>query len=232
MQGKKISTPETFLWGISQKLIIKKSEAPTIQLLVKRTIDIIGALTGIILTLPFLIIILFLFITTDSKECILFKQQRYGKNGRTFNIYKFRTMVINADELLKSNSQLYTKYVENNYKLEQEEDPRITKLGRFLRKTSLDELPQLLNVLKGEMSLVGPRPVVKEELLEYKHQQNDFLSVKPGMTGYWQISGRSNIGYPDRVDIELYYVYNQCLLLDIRILLSTILVVFLKKGAY
>ena len=163
---------------------------------------------------------------------MFFKQQRYGKNGEKFNIYKFRSMVKNADEKLKSNKHLYEKYVQNNYKLEQDEDPRITKLGRFLRKTSLDELPQLINVLKGEMSIVGPRPIVDEELIEYKHLKDDFLSVKPGITGYWQISGRSEVGYPERVDLELYYVYHQSLLLDIKIILKTVVVVFLKKGAY
>ena len=141
-------------------------------------------------------------------------------------------MVVNADEKLKSNKELYGQYLKNNYKLEQFDDPRITKVGRVLRKTSLDELPQLINVLKGEMSIVGPRPIVKDELKEYKHLKGDFLSVKPGITGYWQICGRSDVGYPERVDLELYYIYNQALLLDIKIILKTIIVVIFKKGAY
>lgn len=198
----------------------------------KRCIDILLAILGLIVTSPLFILIALLYLFGESKGQVFFKQQRYGKNGEKFNIYKFRSMVVNADEKLKSNKLLYQKYLLNNYKLEQEEDPRITKIGRFLRKTSLDELPQLINVLKGEMSIVGPRPIVDEELIEYKHLKDDFLSVKPGITGYWQISGRSEVGYPERVDLELYYVYHQSLLLDIKIILKTVVVVFLKKGAY
>lgn len=141
-------------------------------------------------------------------------------------------MIVNAEEKLKSNRILYEKYLRNNYKLEPEEDPRITRIGKFLRKTSLDELPQFLNVLKGDMSLVGPRPVVKEELNEYKQKESIFLSVKPGLTGYWQVCGRSDVGYPERVDIELFYVYNQSIWLDIKILIKTVLLVMLRKGAY
>jgi len=198
----------------------------------KRCIDILLAILGLIVTSPLFILIALLYLFGESKGQVFFKQQRYGKSGKKFNIYKFRSMVVNADEKLKSNKLLYEKYLLNNYKLEQEEDPRITKIGRFLRKTSLDELPQLINVLKGEMSIVGPRPIVDEELIEYKHLKDDFLSVKPGITGYWQISGRSEVGYPERVDLELYYVYHQSLLLDIKIILKTVVVVFLKKGAY
>ncbi|WJQ12423.1 sugar transferase [Geobacillus stearothermophilus] len=180
----------------------------------KRIIDIIGALVGLILTSPLFVIISIFYLFGDSKGPIFFKQVRIGKNGRKFYIYKFRSMIVNAEEKLKADKELYQKYLKNNYKLEPHEDPRITKLGRFLRATSLDEIPQLINVLKGEMSLVGPRPVVKEELEEYGVKVNEFLSVKPGLTGYWQVSGRSEVGYPERVDLELYYVYNQSLLLD------------------
>jgi lipopolysaccharide/colanic/teichoic acid biosynthesis glycosyltransferase len=198
----------------------------------KRIIDIIGALVGLILTSPLFVIISIFYLFGDSKGPIFFKQVRIGKNGRKFYIYKFRSMIVNAEEKLKADKELYQKYLKNNYKLEPHEDPRITKLGRFLRATSLDEIPQLINVLKGEMSLVGPRPVVKEELEEYGVKVNEFLSVKPGLTGYWQVSGRSEVGYPERVDLELYYVYNQSLLLDIKIILKTIWIVLLKKGAY
>ena len=208
-------------------------QAPSTSFVViKRIIDFVGALSALILLSPVFIIIWFLFLFGDSKGPLLFKQKRYGKDGQLFQIYKFRSMVVNADEKLKSNIDLYNKYLQNNYKLEQNEDPRITKLGAFLRKTSLDEIPQLLNVLKGEMSLVGPRPIVKDELVEYKDKEKDFLSVKPGVTGYWQVSGRSDVGYPERVDLELYYVYNKSIILDIRILLKTIVIVALKKGAY
>lgn len=201
-------------------------------LTLKRSIDILGSLIGLILTLPLLALISILYSFEEVRGPILFKQKRIGFKGKEFYIYKFRSMAMNAEEKLKSDQILYAKYIANNYKLESDEDPRITNLGRFLRKTSIDELPQLINVLRGEMSLVGPRPVIKDELREYMNKTNDFLSVKPGVTGYWQVCGRSNIGYPERVDLELHYVYNQSLWFDIKILVKTVWIVLLKKGAY
>lgn len=198
----------------------------------KRTMDIVGAIIGLILTSPLFFIISIFYLFGDSKGPIFFKQIRVGKNGKKFYIYKFRSMIVKAEDKLKADKELYQKYVENNYKLEPHEDPRITNLGRFLRKTSLDEIPQLINVLKGEMSLVGPRPVVVEELREYGDRVNEFLSIKPGMTGYWAVSGRSNIDYPERVDLELFYVYNQSFYLDIRIIFKTLQIVLTRKGAY
>ena len=198
----------------------------------KRMMDIIGAIVGLVIVIPLFIVISILYVSGESKGPVIFKQSRTGKNGKEFKIYKFRSMVLNAEEKLKSNKQLYDKYIQNNYKLEPNEDPRITNLGKFLRKTSLDEIPQLINVLKGEMSLVGPRPVVTEELREYGEKANRFLAVKPGLTGFWQVSGRSDVGYPERVDLELHYVYNQSLIFDIKIILLTVWMVLLKKGAY
>lgn len=211
---------------------IQKKNVTQLYIVTKRFMDIIGAIVGLLFLSPIFIAVGILYCFGDSKGSIFFKQKRYGKNGELFNIYKFRSMVKNADEKLMEDKILYEKYISNNYKLEQDEDPRITNIGRFLRKTSLDELPQLINVLKGDMSLVGPRPIVLEELREYKEKADDFLSVKPGLTGYWQVSGRSNVSYPGRVDIELYYVYNQSLLFDINILFKTVVIVILKKGAY
>lgn len=207
-------------------------EPSTLFLVTKRVIDILLASIGLILTSPIFFIIFILYNFGDSKGNVFFKQLRYGKNGEQFYIYKFRSMVMDADKKLKNDPALYQKYIQQNYKLEPTEDPRLTKFGRFIRKTSMDELPQLINVLKGDMSIVGPRPIVEEELNEYAHQKNDFLSVKPGITGYWQINGRSNVGYPKRVDLELYYIYNQSFWLDLKILLKTFVVVFLRKGAY
>jgi exopolysaccharide production protein ExoY len=201
-------------------------------LIVKRVIDIIGGMVGILVTLPCLLVISCFYFYGTNKGPIFFKQVRLGKNGRKFYIYKFRSMVVDAEQKLKSDEKLYQKYLNNNFKLEQEEDPRITSFGRFIRKTSLDELPQFINVLKGDMSLVGPRPVVLEELNEYKNKKAEFLSVKPGVTGYWQVCGRSGVGYPERVDIELYYVYNKSLLLDIKIIFKTVIQVAARKGAY
>lgn len=198
----------------------------------KRVIDIFGAIIGLILSSPLFLCISIFYLFGDSKGPIFFKQVRIGKHGEKFYIYKFRSMIVNAEEKLRADKELYQKYLRNNYKLEPHEDPRITNLGRFLRRTSLDEIPQLINVLKGEMSLVGPRPVVEEELKEYGSNVSKFLSVKPGMTGYWQVSGRSAVGYPERVDIELHYIENQSLLFDITILIKTVWEVLLKRGAY
>jgi exopolysaccharide production protein ExoY len=198
----------------------------------KRLMDLIGAFFGILILLILVIFFAPFYVTGKNKGNMFFKQTRIGKNGKEFNIYKFRSMVKDADILLKQNKELYAKYIRNNYKLEPHEDPRITKFGQFLRKSSLDEFPQFINVLKGEMSLVGPRPVVKVELQEYGHKKNDFLSVKPGVTGYWQASGRSSVGYPERVDLELFYVYNQSTLFDFKIIIKTIVSVLQKRGAY
>lgn len=198
----------------------------------KRSMDVVASLIGLILLSPVFLVLAILIKVEDSKGPVFFKQKRFGRNSNMFNIYKFRSMATNAEQRLKEDPVLYEKYVANNYKLEQNEDPRITSIGRFLRKTSLDELPQLLNVLKGEMSLVGPRPIVAQELKEYKDRKDDLLSVKPGVTGYWQVSGRSDVGYPERVDLELYYIYHRTIWLDIRILFSTVVSVLLKKGAY
>ncbi len=201
-------------------------------LYMKRLIDIFGSLIGICITSIIMAFLFVFYIVGEHKGPMFYKQKRIGKYGKKFYIYKFRSMIVNAEEKLVENEVLYKKYINNNFKLEQDDDPRITKIGRFLRRTSLDEFPQFFNVLKGEMSLVGPRPTVEEELKYYNEKIGDFLSVKPGVTGYWQASGRSNIGYPRRVDIELYYIYNQSLALDIKILFKTIIQVVKRKGAY
>ncbi|WP_244093906.1 sugar transferase [Jeotgalibacillus sp. R-1-5s-1] len=195
-------------------------------------IDVTGALFGLIVLSPLLICIAATYLFGQGKGPVFFKQRRLGKSGQEFYIYKFRSMIMNAEEYLKNNEILYKKYLENNFKLEPEDDPRITRIGKFLRKTSLDELPQLINVLKGEMSLVGPRPIVEEELKKYGERSDEFLTVAPGVTGYWQVCGRSEIGYPERVNIELYYVYHQSLTLDVKILVKSIFYVLKRKGAY
>lgn len=211
---------------------VQKSGTNYLFLSAKRAIDLLGSGIGLILLSPVFAVIALLVKLEDPKGPVFFRQHRIGKGASMFNIYKFRSMNTNSEQLLREDKALYAKYVASNYKLEPHEDPRITRIGRFLRKTSLDELPQLFNVLKGEMSLVGPRPVVAQELKEYRDKKREFLSVKPGITGYWQVSGRSEVGYPERVDLELYYVYNKSLALDIKILLATVRSVLLKKGAY
>ncbi|HGG0585881.1 sugar transferase [Bacillus cereus] len=219
--------------GTSIEPKVEKVKQPSmIYLCSKRVMDLIGAIVGLVVFSPIFALISIFYMWGDNKGPVFFKQVRMGKNGEKFYIYKFRSMIVNAEEKLKENEVLYKKYVANNYKLEPNEDPRITKLGQFLRKTSLDELPQFINVLKGDMSLVGPRPVVNEELAEYGHKLEAFLSVKPGITGYWQVSGRSDVGYPERVDLELHYVENASLYFDIKILVLTIVNVVLRKGAY
>ena len=174
-----------------------------------------------------------LFIYLDSPGPILFSHTRIGRHGRTFPCYKFRTMVPNAEEKLQAYLDKHPaarEEWEQEFKLK--DDPRITKVGWFLRRTSLDELPQFLNVLRGEMSLVGPRPIVQGEITKYEEYINDYYAVKPGITGMWQISGRNDIDYPERVRMDSWYIRNWSLWLDIMILFKTVKVVVEKKGAY
>lgn len=197
----------------------------------KRLLDLIIGFIGIALVfLVSLVLIPFYKFDNKNRGPLFYKQSRVGMNGRVFYIYKFRSMVMNAEKKLKLNESLYEKYKKNNYKLEPNDDPRITKLGGFLRKTSIDELPQFINVIKGEMSIVGPRPVVKEELCEY--DKSKLLSVKPGIMGLWQAKGRSNIGYPERADIEMEYIDKASITFDFKVMIKNIIVVLKKDGAY
>lgn len=148
-------------------------------------------------------------------------------------MWKFRSMIYNADKVLKTNPALYQKYIENDFKLPEGEDPRITKIGSFLRKTSLDEIPQFLNIFMGQMSLVGPRPIIEKELKEYRGiYRKMFLSVKPGALGLWQASGRSNIGYPERCDIELEYVEKASLWFDTVVFFKCVIGILKQDGAF
>lgn len=199
----------------------------------KRLVDIVIGIIGTCLCfLPAAIIIFAIYKVKGYSGSIFFKQERLGLNGKKFKIIKFRSMVENAEEVLKSNRELYQKYIDNGYKLLPGEDPRLTSIGAFIRKTSIDELPQFINILKGDMSFIGPRPIIEEEIQEYKGNDRDkFLSVKPGATGYWQVSGRSNVSYPERCGVELYYVDNMSALLDLKILFISFVKVFSKSGA-
>ncbi|WP_311406652.1 sugar transferase [Liquorilactobacillus uvarum] len=201
-------------------------------LFIKRLIDIIVAIVALILMVPIFIIMVIIYRFGTNKGPLFYKQQRVGKYGRQFKIYKFRSMVVGADEKLRANKELYALYIKNSYKLPSDVDPRITKLGRFLRKSSIDELPQFINILKGEMTLIGPRPIIEEELKEYGKNVEKFLSVTPGAMGYWQASGRSNIEYPQRCKYELYYVDHASLVFDIKILFKNIVSIFKGDGAY
>ncbi|MFR0595284.1 sugar transferase [Limosilactobacillus mucosae] len=213
-----------------EKSQIKKQSLT--YLFFKRLTDIVLSLLALIGFSPVFLGVWIANRFGDNKGPLFFKQTRIGKNGKPFKMYKFRSMIVNADEMLHSNIELYEKYVENNYKLEPDEDPRITKLGRWLRRTSIDEIPQFINILKGDMSIVGPRPVVKEELKEYGDRVDKFLSVKPGAMGLWQASGRSNIGYPERCDLELSYVDHASYWYDVKIMFKNIISIFKNTGAY
>lgn len=197
----------------------------------KRVLDVFVSGLGLIFLSPVFLIVAILMKIKEPTGTILFGHTRNGQNGKKFKMYKFRSMCLNAEEILMADPVLYEKFVANGYKLGEGEDPRITKVGAFLRKTSLDELPQLVNVLFGSMSLVGPRPIPDNEIKEYGLRKNKFLSVKPGITGWWQVSGRSNIGYPERCDLELEYIDKMSLGMDIKILVLTFVAVLKKEGA-
>jgi lipopolysaccharide/colanic/teichoic acid biosynthesis glycosyltransferase len=168
-------------------------------------------------------------IKRDSPGPVIFKQQRVGKDGKTFTMYKFRTMVVNAEEIL---DELLSKNEADGPVFKIKEDPRVTKSGKWLRKTSIDELPQLWNVLKGDMSLVGPRPPLEREVVQYDNYQRQRLSVKPGITCYWQVSGRSNTTFDEWVELDIKYIQEQSLWTDIKLLFKTIGAVLRKDGAY
>lgn len=196
--------------------------------IVKRAIDIVISLISLIILIPVFIII-GIAIKIDSKGPIFFKHTRVGKNGKIIKVYKFRTMVENAEELIKEFTPEQMKEYKETYKLLR--DPRVTKLGMFLRNTSLDELPQLINILKGELSIIGPRPVIAEELEKYGTNKKKFLSVTPGLTGYWAANGRGRTNYEQRMQMELFYVDNLSFKMDVKVFIKTIETVLLRRGA-
>lgn len=198
----------------------------------KLLFDYVCSLVGIIMVMP-LFVVISICIYFDSPGSVVFAHRRVGRNGEKFPCYKFRTMVTNSEEVLEehltSNADARKEWA-RDFKLK--EDPRVTKIGRFLRETSLDELPQFFNVIKGEMSLVGPRPIVQAEVERYGDYINDYYLVRPGITGMWQVSGRNDIDYPERVQLDSWYVRNWSMWMDIVLLMKTIKVVFERKGAY
>lgn len=197
---------------------------------IKRTFDIIISLLSLILLSPLFLIIVVL-IKLDSKGKAFYKHKRIGKNGEIIYLYKFRSMYSDSKERLEEllNDPKIKKEWEENYKLNH--DPRITKVGSFLRKSSLDELPQLLNILIGNMSIVGPRPVIEKEIEKYGTNKDKLLSVTPGLTGWWACNGRSCTSYEDRMKLELFYVNNRSLILDIKIIIKTFISVIKRDGA-
>lgn len=203
-----------------------------VYLVIKRLLDIVLSILALIVFSPIFLIVWIADRFGDNRGPLFYKQVRVGKNHRKFKILKFRSMVVNADEILHNDHALYQKYKDHGYKLEPSEDPRITHLGEILRKTSIDEIPQFINILRGDMSIIGPRPVVEEELVEYGDQVDKFLSVKPGAMGLWQASGRSNIIYPQRAKLELSYVDRASLWFDFEIMIKNIISIFKSTGAY
>jgi len=203
---------------------VKKS-----YLFFKRTFDIVGSLSGLLVLSLIMIIISIAIKVEDPKGKVLFKQIRLGKNGKGFHMYKFRSMSSDAEERL--NDLLQMNEVEGAmFKIKQ--DPRVTKIGKFIRKTSLDELPQLFNVLKGEMSLVGPRPPLPREVEKYSDYDKQRLLVVPGCTGLWQVSGRNSLSFNEMVELDLIYINKRNIFLDIKIIIKTFFVLFGSKDAF
>ena len=212
---------------LAQEDIIVPNENK-VYLFLKRLIDIVGSGLGILILIPVFLIIGILIKLEDPKGSVFFSQKRNGLNGKEFNMYKFRSMVHNAEDLLES---LMSKNEMDGPVFKIKDDPRITKIGKFIRKTSLDELPQLFNVLKGDMSLVGPRPPIPRAVIQYNKYQYQRLLVKPGITCYWQISGRNNIDFDEWVELDLKYIKERNLFKDIYIILMTLPVLLGDKNA-
>ncbi|MGF7046291.1 lipopolysaccharide/colanic/teichoic acid biosynthesis glycosyltransferase [Paenibacillus sp. DS2015] len=196
---------------------------------VKRLMDMSFSLLGIIVLSPLFLIISLLIKMEDPRGSMFFYQTRVGKNERMFRMYKFRSMVSDAEEQL---DLLLEKNEISGAMFKMKEDPRITRIGRFIRKTSIDELPQLVNVLRGEMSLVGPRPPLPREVDEYSSYDKQRLAVTPGCTGVWQVSGRNNLDFNQMVELDLRYIENRGVVLDLSIMLKTVKVLFGSKDAY
>ena len=215
--------PDTF---VVTPISLEESKS---YLILKRLLDIVGSSLGLLILSPFLVLLAIIIKLEDKKASIFFSQNRVGLDGKTFKMFKFRSMVSDAEErlanLLQQNETTGAMFKIAN-------DPRVTKVGRFIRKTSLDELPQLWNVLKGEMSLVGPRPPLPREVAEYTSYDLQRLSVVPGCTGLWQVSGRSNIGFKEMVDLDILYIKTRSFMMDLKIIVKTITVLFGSKDAY
>lgn len=195
----------------------------------KKGMDIVGALLGLFLSLPVFVVLFILIKFENPRAPVIFSQIRIGKDGKPFRMYKFRSMVHNAEMMLQD---LLDQNEVSGAMFKMKDDPRVTKIGKFIRKTSLDELPQLWNVLKGDMSLVGPRPALPREVENYSSYHRQRLSVIPGCTGLWQATVRSSVGFEEMVEIDLEYIRNRSLMLDIMIILRTFVVLVGHKDAY
>lgn len=197
--------------------------------LLKRLFDIVASLCGLIILSPVFLIIALLIKFDDPHGPVFFSQIRVGQDGQKFRMYKFRSMCVNAEAKL---AELMTKNEVDGAMFKMKHDPRVTKIGHFIRKTSIDELPQLLNVLLGNMSLVGPRPPLPREVAEYTNYDRQRLLVKPGCTGLWQVSGRNDVGFQEMVDLDIRYIRQSSVKFDLQIIWATVAIIFHPNGAY
>lgn len=218
--------------NIKMNIKLKETNNVTIYKISKRAIDIFASILGLIILCPLVVIVFIANKIGKDNGPIFFVQKRIGENGKLFRLYKFRTMVVDADKILmkklKTDKEFREKYL--SYR-KIENDDRITKIGSFLRKTSLDEFPQFINVIKGEMSLVGPRPYLNREKRDMENYYDYIIKCKPGITGLWQVSGRSQNTFKERLKLDLEYYNNRGLWYDIKIVFRTVLSVFKKEGA-
>ena len=212
--------------------IIKKTEEITVYRYIKRFIDIIGSIVGIIILIPMIVVLWIANFISKDNGPIFYTQNRIGKDGKYFKLYKFRSMVVGADEIL-------AKYLAENEEARREyrkykklkDDPRVTKIGKFIRKTSIDEFPQFINVLKGEMSLIGPRPYLPREKEDMKEAYYYIITCKPGLTGLWQVSGRSDVDFENRLKLDLEYIEKESFTYDAKLLVKTLVNTVKKDGA-
>ncbi|MTD30552.1 sugar transferase [Planomicrobium sp. YIM 101495] len=195
----------------------------------KRTLDIVSALIGLIVLMPIFLIVGICIKLEDPKGSVFFQQQRVGKDGERFDMFKFRSMVCNAEEL---KACLIQKNEASGPVFKMRHDPRVTRVGSFIRRTSIDEFPQLINVLKGQMSLVGPRPALPDEVAQYTLYERQRIFVVPGLTCYWQVSGRGMVSFAEWVEMDLSYIRDRTFWLDVSLILRTVLVLFGSKNAY
>ncbi len=214
--------------AINEQVVVVKNQEKKVYNFFKRAFDLVSGLIGAIILSP-IILLVAIMVKLDSPGPIIFGHERIGKNNKRIKVYKFRSMYENSQEIFDNFTEEQKKEYYINFKLDN--DPRITKIGAFLRKTSLDELPQLINIIKGDMSVVGPRPIVEKEVQKYGSYFEKFVSVTPGLTGYWQANGRSDTTYDERVKMDMYYIDNRSFGMDIKIIFKTFISVIKKEGA-
>lgn len=205
-----------------------KTNGSYMYVILKRFFDIVLSAIAIVVLSP-LMLVVSVIIYIDDKGSPIFVQQRYTQDGKIFKMYKFRSMYVDAEE--RFNEVKYLNEIDGNIIFKSKDDPRITRIGKFIRKTSIDELPQLFNILKGDMSIVGPRPPITREVVQYTSYQMNRLLVKGGLTCFWQCSGRSNLNFDEQVELDIKYIKNRSLFLDFKLILKTVKTVLKMDGA-